>query len=103
MLWKLVRTLLNDCHSLLFGFNCGFDCLIHLAVTSAAAKIAAERAANLGFRRIRIIGEKKLDCHDETRRAKAKLSASQVAQCFQNTGKTPVLAHYSYGRDLLYF
>src|SRR5438552_9627146 len=96
-------TLLNGCHSLLFGLNCGFDGLIHLAIASAAAKITAESATNLCFCGMRITRQYVLHGHDETRRTETTLSASPVAVCFLDGGQTAVFAHSFDGRDLLPF
>src|SRR5437879_9076767 len=76
----------------LLRLNCSFDCLIHLAVSGAAAQISAESAANFVFRRLRILGQQMLYRHDESRRAEATLRTARVAISFLNRGQTAMLA-----------
>src|SRR5207248_10648030 len=75
----------------LLRLNCSFDCLIHLAVSGAAAQISAESAANFVFRRLRILGQQMLYRHDESRRAEATLRTAPVAISFLNRRQAAVL------------
>src|SRR5438034_9106751 len=76
----------------LLRLNCSFDCLIHLAVSGAAAQISGESVANFVFRRLWILGQQMIYRHDESRRAEAKLPTAPVAINVMNCGHTAVLA-----------
>src|SRR5437879_1060055 len=76
----------------LLRLNCSFDCLIHLAVSGAAAQISAESAANFVFRRFWILGQQMLYRHDESRSAESTLRAAPVAIAFLNRGHTAMTA-----------
>src|ERR1700680_725478 len=88
-------------HPLLLRRNRRFNRAIHLAVSRTAAQIAAQSGANLGFRRIRILGQERLHRHHESRSAKAALRSAPVTVGLLNRRQTAVLAHALYGRDLL--
>src|SRR5439155_15762218 len=75
----------------LLRLNCSFDCLIHLAVSGAAAQISAESVANFVFRRFWILDQQMLYCHDESWSAEAALGTAPVAIGFLNRRQAAVL------------
>src|SRR5438552_13495389 len=75
----------------LLRLNCSFDCLIHLAVSGAAAQISAEGVTDFLFRWLRIFGQQMLYRHDESRSAEAALRAAPVAIGFLNRRQAAVL------------
>src|SRR5262249_22181080 len=79
------------------------DSFVHLAVTGAAAKIAAEGAADLIFRWVGVGRKKRFDRHDETGGAIATLRATPVAVSFLNRRQTAVLTDAFDSGDLLPF
>jgi hypothetical protein len=86
---------------LLLRFDGGFDCLVHLRVSGAAAKISAESVTNLIFSGVGIDCEQMLYRHHETWGAEAALRASPISVSFLDCGKRAVLAYAFNSSDLL--
>src|SRR5712671_6877351 len=78
---------------LLFCGNRRPNRLVHLAVTGAAAQIAAQGHADFSLRRIRILGQERLHCHHEAGSAKAALRSTPVAVRFLDRRQTAMLAY----------
>src|SRR4051812_32405952 len=68
--------------------NGGANRFVHLVVSGAAAKIAAQRVTDVGLRRIGIFREQRFYGHDESGRAVSALRAAPVAVCFLNRSET---------------
>src|SRR5579872_981540 len=76
---------------------------IHLVVSGAAAQIAAERRANVGFRGIWVLGKQRLHRHNEAGGTVAALRSTPVAISFLDCGKAAMFADSFDRGDLLPF
>ena len=99
LLFSAAAASLPRTHTLPLRSNRCSDGFIHLVVSRAAAKIAAQSIAHIVLRRIRVLCQQRLHRHDESRRAIAALRAAPIAVSLLNRGQTPVLAHALNGRD----
>src|ERR1019366_8782810 len=89
--------------SLFLRFNRRLDRTVHLCVAGAAAEIAAQRAADVFLRGIRIHREEMLYRDHETRCAVSALRAAPISVSFLDGGQAAVLTDAFDGRDLLPF
>jgi len=85
------------------GLNCGFNCLIHLAIARAAAQVAAQGVADFGIGGMGICGKQMLYRHHEAGGAETALRASPVTVSFLDSGQSAVLADTFDRGDLLAF
>src|SRR5450631_3429911 len=96
-----VSTALRFRHSLLLRFNRRLDRRVHLRVAGAAAEIAAQRAADLFVRGIRIHREQMLYRDHEARCAVSALRAAPISISLLNRSQAAVLTDAFDGSDLL--
>src|SRR6185437_2087930 len=92
---------LRRSHSLLLSLDGGFDCLIHLVVSGAAAQVPAQCMTDFPLGRIRVARKQALHRHNESRSTVAALCSSPIAIRFLNCCQAAMLAHTFDRGDLL--